>query len=126
MIELAGLKFEADSIAIELSALAISAIGLYVIAVIAYILLAYVAGSSFSKVQNIIVNVVFVSIAGLMVVGTFSFFERAHHFATLYGSFSRGYFYGLTFMLLELLGIVAALIFMFEVRKQEQQIVKLN
>jgi hypothetical protein len=95
---------------------------LYVSVVSAYLIIAYLVGQKLLKSQAIIITLLFVGFALFMTVSSYKLLVSAHIYLTNYGNNEKDiimYVYALTSM--ELLGIIAALKFMFDIRKAKER-----
>lgn len=99
---------------------AMAAITLYLSLVTAYLVAVYKVGKNMSNLQAGIITALFVSFAMFFVLGTCSFFISAHDIYTnnelsppILDAISYGYWLGTT----QLVGIIAALLFMHRALK---------
>ena len=93
-----------------------SAMGLYVTVTSGYLLVAYLAGKELTRLQAVIISVLFVTLATFNTIAVVSYFQSAFYFGHTYGAGRAPYWpvYGLGTLFF--LGIFACLKFMWDVR----------
>ena len=113
------LKIEAANLAAQLMASAMASMGLYITVVSGYLIISYLVGAKLSKMQNIIVSILFITSALFMILGVYLHMQRAHYWANLYSSNPNVYLYSVVCTSIFLMGIIAALKFMHDIRKNK-------
>ena len=93
-----------------------SAMGLYVTVSSGYLLVAYLAGKDLTRMQAVIITVLYVTFATFNTIAVVSYFQTAFYFGHTYGAGLAPYWpvYGLGSLFA--LGILACLKFMWDVR----------
>jgi len=115
-------EYELADLAGNYSMGALSAMSLYLTIVSAYLIVAFVAGERLKTVQTLIITVLFVSAASFFTFGTVGFFSRQVYLLNKLALLQpdASFFMDLRAIawiaVVESLGIIAALIFMWQVR----------
>ena len=93
-----------------------SAMGLYVTVTSGYLLVAYLAGKDLTRLQTVIISVLYVTFATFNTLAVVSYFQSAFYFSHTYGAGRTPYWpvYGVGTLFS--LGIFACLKFMWDVR----------
>jgi hypothetical protein len=93
-----------------------SAMGLYITITSGYLLVAYLAGKYLTRLQTVIISVLFIVLATFNTIAVVSYFENAFYFGHTYGAGRVPYWpvYGMGTLFS--LGILACLKFMWDVR----------
>ena len=93
-----------------------SAMGLYVTVTSGFLLVAYLAGNELTRLQTVIISVLYVTFAVFNTIAVVSYFQNAFYFGHTYGAGRMPYWpvYGLGTLFS--LGILASLKFMWDVR----------
>lgn len=94
-----------------------TAMALYFTVISSYLIIAYMVGAKLARSQLIIVSSLFLVFAVSLVFGTFSFFVAANSFGESSSS-SIEYWLAPIIAVAEVAGIIAALKFMFDIRKE--------
>ena len=98
-----------------------SAMGLYVTVTSGYLLVAYLAGKDLTRLQAVIISVLYVTFAIFNTIAVVTYFQNAFYFGHTYGAGRAPYWpvYGLG--VLFSLGILACLKFMWDVRRPKTE-----
>lgn len=121
-------EYELADLAGNYSVGAMTSMSLYLTIVTAYLVTAFVAGKRLQPIEVFIVTVLFVLSASFFIFGTVGFFTRQVYVvqklaaiqtdATFFMSSSTPMLY---IVVVELLGILASLIFMWSVRRRDSE-----
>ena len=108
------------NVVIEILAWTTSLLALYVTAVSGYLLVAYLLGNQLNRIQVLTFTVLFVLFTVFNTAGTYSGLRAAHEFGSIYGAGRVPEYPAQISVVLMLLGIVAALKFMWDVRHPKE------
>lgn len=114
LIDLIGETRESITVAME-------AFTLYLTVVSGYLVVSYIAGKELSRFQVLFVTSLFIAAAILCTVGSFSYFRGAHDLNLTWApeDYDGGYIvYAYWIAVVQILGIVGSLIFMYGSRKK--------
>ena len=104
----------------ELIGQGLTASGLYFTAVSGYLLAAYFIGKDLGRLQAAIITVVFVSFTATTAIGAVSFYQQAVFFGNTYGLGHAPFWPVVSTGVIQSLGILVALKFMWDVRHPKE------
>jgi hypothetical protein len=111
--------FEASILFNEQFANALTILSVYITLVTGYIILAYNVGANLIKAQNTIIGILFIAFTLSMIVIQYTMSLEMHKVSFLITSYELGIGWSLFVPAIEVCGMLAALAFMYSIRKSK-------